>query len=71
MLFRSSRTRVELGQAAWVGGSVIAERDVQLGKDAVVGAPGQPATVTATDVRLLAGATVYGQISARREARTV
>jgi hypothetical protein len=66
-----SRTRVELGQAAWVGGSVIAERDVQLGRDAVVGAPGQPATVAATDVRLLAGATVYGQISARREARTV
>ena len=65
-----SRTRIELGQAAWVAGSVIAERDVRLGKDAVVGGPGRPATVSATSVELFGGATVYGQIAARREGRT-
>jgi acetyltransferase-like isoleucine patch superfamily enzyme len=66
-----SRTRITLGQAAWIGGSAIAERSVRLGKDAVVGSPTQPATVAATDVELANGATVYGQISAMRGARTL
>ncbi len=66
-----SRTRITMGQAAWIGGSAIAERSVRLGKDAVVGSPTQPATVAATDVELVNGATVYGQISAMRGARTL
>jgi hypothetical protein len=65
-----SRTRITLGQAAWIGGSAIAERSVGLGKDAVVGSPARPATVTATDVELANGATIYGQISALRAGRT-
>jgi len=66
-----SRTRIVLGQAAWVAGSVIAEHQVALGKDAVVGGPSAPATVAATEIELASGATVYGQISARRAARTL
>ncbi|HEV8600210.1 MAG TPA: hypothetical protein VGQ69_12670 [Gemmatimonadales bacterium] len=66
-----SRTRIALGQAAWIGGAAIAEQSVRLGRDAVVGSPTQPATVAATDVELANGATVYGQISALRAARTL
>ena len=65
-----SRTRITLGQAAWIGGAAIAERSICLGKDAVVGSPARPATVAATDVELANGATIYGQISAMRGART-
>lgn len=65
-----SRTRVTLGQAAWIAGSAIAEQRIRLGRDAVVGSAEQPATVAAPDVELAGGATVYGQISAMRGART-
>lgn len=66
-----SRTRVMLGQAAWVGGAAIAEQQVRLGRDAVVGSAEHPASVVAPEVELAGGATVYGQISAMRGARTV
>ena len=65
-----SRTRVMLGQSAWIGGATIAEQRIRLGRDAVVGRAGQPASVVAPEVELASGATVYGQISAMRGART-
>lgn len=65
-----SRTELRVGQAAWICGPAIAEEKIRLGRDAVVGSPEQPATVAATEVELASGATVYGQISAMRGART-
>jgi acetyltransferase-like isoleucine patch superfamily enzyme len=65
-----TRTRLMIGQAAWIGGAAIAEQRIRLGRGAVVGAPAAPATVAAPEVELSGGATVYGQISAMRGART-
>ena len=65
-----SRTRLMVGQTAWIGGAAIAERRIRLGRGAVVGSPGRPATVAAPEIELATGATVYGQISAMRGART-
>jgi len=65
-----SRTRLMVGQAAWIGGAAIAERRIRLGRGAVVGSPARPATVAAPEIELSGGATVYGQISAMRGART-
>jgi cytoskeletal protein CcmA (bactofilin family) len=65
-----SRTRLMLGQAAWIGGAAIAEQRIRLGRGAVVGSPERPATVAAPEIELSKGATVYGQISAMRGART-
>jgi predicted acyltransferase (DUF342 family) len=65
-----ARRRVLVGDAAWVGGPVIAEERIRLGRDAVVGGPDMPATVSAPEVELGNGATVYGQISAPMGGRT-
>ena len=66
-----SRTRLMVGQAAWIGGAAIAEGKIRLGRGAVVGSPARPATVAAPEIELTTGATVYGQISAMRGARTL
>jgi len=66
-----TRTRLVMGQASWIGGPAIAEIGIRLGKNAVVGGPNLPATVSAPEVTLANGATVYGQISAMRGARTL
>ena len=65
-----ARRRIMVGAAAWIGGPVIAEERIRLGRDVVVGAPGLPATVSAPEVELANGATVYGQISAPMGGRT-
>lgn len=65
-----ARRRVMIGAAAWVGGPVIAEERIRLGRDTVVGGPEMPATVSAPEVELASGATVYGQISAPMGGRT-
>lgn len=65
-----ARRRVMTGAAAWIGGPVIAEERIRLGRDAVVGGPDLPATVSAPEVELATGATVYGQISAPMGGRT-
>ncbi len=66
-----TRGRLALGEAAWVGGPAVAERAVRLGPNAVVGGPSLPASVCGLEVELGDGATVYGQISALRGARTL
>jgi cytoskeletal protein CcmA (bactofilin family) len=66
-----ARARLALGGAAWVGGPAVAERSVRLGPDAVVGGPSLPASVAGVEIELSPGATVYGQISALRGARTL
>lgn len=66
-----TRTILTVGQAAWIAGPAIAERRIRLGRDAVVGSREGPATVSAAEVELSSGATVYGQISAMRGARTL
>lgn len=65
-----ARRRVMVGAAAWIGGPVIAEERIRLGRSAVVGGPSHPATVSAPEVELSQGATVYGQISALQGGRT-
>jgi cytoskeletal protein CcmA (bactofilin family) len=65
-----TRTRLMTGTSAWIGGPAIAEERIRLGKDTLVGGPGLPATVSAPEVELATGATVYGQISAPKGART-
>jgi len=65
-----SRTRLTVGQTAWIGGPAIAEDRIRLGRDSVVGSPTRPATVSATEVELAGGATVYGLISAMGGAKT-
>jgi cytoskeletal protein CcmA (bactofilin family) len=65
-----ARRRVMAGAAAWIGGPVIAEERIRLGRGAVVGAPYRPATVSAPEVEMASGATVYGQISAPMGGRT-
>jgi hypothetical protein len=65
-----ARRRVMMGSAAWIAGPVIAEGRIRVGQGAVVGGPDLPATLSAPEVELLAGATVYGQISAPVGART-
>lgn len=65
-----ARRRVMVGNAAWIGGPVIAEERIRLGRDTVVGGPDRPATVSAPEVELGSGATVYGQISATVGGRT-
>jgi cytoskeletal protein CcmA (bactofilin family) len=65
-----TRTRLLTGTGAWIAGPVIAEERIRLGKDTLVGGPGLPATVSAPEIDLATGATVYGQISAPRGART-
>ncbi len=65
-----ARRRVLVGDAAWIGGPVIAEERIRLGRDTVVGGPDRPATVSAPEVELGNGATVYGQINAAVGGRT-
>jgi len=65
-----ARRRVMTGSAAWIGGPVIAEGRVRLGRGTVVGGPDLPATVSAPEVELAQGATVYGQICAPKGGRT-
>lgn len=65
-----ARRRVMMGAAAWIGGPAIAEERIRLGRGAVVGGPGHPATVSAPEVEMAGGATVYGQISAPLGGRT-
>lgn len=65
-----ARRRIMVGAAAWIGGPVIAEERIRLGRDVVVGSPDMPATVSAPEVELANGATVYGQISAPMGGRT-
>ena len=65
-----SRSRLALGEAAWIGGPALAERTVRLGRGAVVGVPSREVSVAGVEVELSEGATVYGQISAIRGART-
>jgi len=65
-----TRTRLVVGAGAWIGGPAIAEERVSLGRGAVVGGPDLPATVSAPEVELAGGATVYGQIIAPNGART-
>ncbi|MGQ0702317.1 MAG: hypothetical protein ACT4PM_04200 [Gemmatimonadales bacterium] len=66
-----TRAKLAVGRGAWIGGPAIAERGIHLAQDAVVGGPKQPATVSGVEVELSPGATVYGQISAMRGARTL
>jgi cytoskeletal protein CcmA (bactofilin family) len=65
-----ARRRIMVGAAAWIGGPVIAEERIRLGRGTVVGGPNLPATVSAPEVELANGATVYGQISAPMGGRT-
>lgn len=65
-----ARRRVMTGAAAWIGGPVIAEERIRLGRGAVVGGPNLPATVSAPEVELAQGATVYGQINAPKGGRS-
>jgi cytoskeletal protein CcmA (bactofilin family) len=65
-----TRTRLMTGTGAWIAGPAIAEERVRLGKNTLVGGPDLPATVSAPEVELATGATVYGQISAPKGART-
>lgn len=65
-----TRSRLAVGEAAWIGGPALAERSVRLGRKAVVGGPSREVSVAGVEVELSEGATVYGQISAIRGART-
>jgi cytoskeletal protein CcmA (bactofilin family) len=65
-----TKTRLMTGAGAWIGGPAIAEERIRLGKDTLVGGPDLPATVSAPEIELASGATVYGQISAPGGART-
>lgn len=65
-----ARRRVMVGAAAWIGGPVIAEERIRLGRGVVVGRPDMLATVSAPEVELANGATVYGQITAPMGGRT-
>ncbi|HEU5219506.1 MAG TPA: hypothetical protein VFU23_12680 [Gemmatimonadales bacterium] len=65
-----ARRRIMVGAAAWIGGPAIAEERIRLGRDVVVGGPDLPATVSAPEVELGRGVTVYGQISAPMGGRT-
>ena len=62
--------RIMVGEAAWIGGPAIAEERIRIGAGSVVGGEDLPATVSAPEVELLAGATVHGQISAPMGARS-
>ena len=66
-----TRGRLALSEQAWIGGPAVAEHSVRLGRDSVVGGPSLPASVCGAEVELSEGATVYGQISATRGARTL
>jgi len=65
-----TRSRLAVGEAAWIGGPALAERSVRLGRKSVVGGPSREVSVAGIEVELSEGATVYGQISAIRGART-
>lgn len=65
-----ARRRILVGAGAWLGGPVIAEERIRIGQGSVVGGTQLPATVSAPEVELMAGATVYGQISAPGGGRT-
>jgi predicted acyltransferase (DUF342 family) len=65
-----ARRRIMIGAQALLDGPVIAEERIRIGQGSVVGGPDLPATVSAPEVELMAGATVYGQISAPIGGRT-
>lgn len=65
-----AKRRIMIGSEARLDGPVIAEERIRIGQGSVVGASDLPATVSAPEVELMAGATVYGQISAPLGART-
>ncbi len=65
-----ARRRIIVAASAWIGGPVIAEEKIRIGQGSVVGGPDLPATVSAPEIELLAGATVFGQISAPMGGRT-
>jgi hypothetical protein len=65
-----TRSRLAIGEGAWIGGPALAERSVRLARNAVVGGPTREVSLAGVEVELAEGATVYGQISAIRGART-
>jgi len=65
-----ARRRIMIDTAVWVGGPAIAEERIRIGQGSVIGGPNLPATVSAPEVEMMAGATVYGQISAPLGGRT-
>jgi len=65
-----ARRQIMIGAQACLDGPVIAEDRIRIGQGSVVGGPDLPATVSAPEVELMAGATVYGQISAPMGGRT-
>lgn len=48
-----------------IAGPVIAEGEVSIGRDAVIGSPEKPTTVTAAVIRIQAGACVHGSVWAK------
>ena len=61
---------IRLGGGCRVRGSVISETAVVIGPGCVIGAPGQPATVSAPRIRVAPGAVVHGTLWASIAGRT-
>ncbi len=51
-------------------GSVLSETAIMVGPGCTIGAPGAPATVTAPQIQIAAGVTVYGTVWAEQQGRT-
>ena len=70
-LYRATASGVRRADPdAKIGGPALAERSVRLGRNAVVGVPTREVSLAGVEVELAEGATVYGQISSIRGART-
>lgn len=59
-----SRTMIETAGDVTVGGPVIAEDEVILGRGTMVGHPGRETTVVAPRVSLASGSVIFGQVNA-------
>lgn len=66
----AARDAIEIGAECRVGGPVIAEREIVIGRDTWLGQPTRPTTVTAPQIVLAQGVTVFGAVQARDEGWT-
>ncbi len=62
---------IHLDAGCVVRGSVVSETAIVLGAGCTIGGPGQPATVSAPQIQIAAGTTVYGTVWADEKGETV
>ncbi len=67
----TARKDLHVGERCLITGPIIGEGEIRIGAHSIVGTPQSLTTVTAPEITLCRGATIYGVVSARVAGRTV